>query len=199
MNKHAITAIVAIVVGIFAVSLLFIKTVNTDLAQSKQRFSDLGGDFTLTSKGGEVSLSDYQGKVVVMYFGFLTCPEVCPNSMQVISSALNRLQSPELDQTQALLVSIDPGRDTPDRLAEFTQFYHSNLLGLTGSKSDIDQVTRQYGAYYNFTEIEGVTEDYGVEHSSRYYVIDQRGELIAAMRHSTTSNELYAQIRELLN
>ena len=199
MNKHAITAIVAIVVGIFAVLLLFIKTVNTDLAQSKQRFSDLGGDFTLTSKGGDVSLSDYQGKVVVMYFGFLTCPEVCPNSMQVISSALNRLQSPELDQTQALLVSIDPGRDTPDRLAEFTQFYHSNLLGLTGSKSDIDQVTRQYGAYYNFTEIEGVTEDYGVQHSSRYYVIDQQGELIAAMRHSTTANELYAQIRELLN
>ena len=60
-------------------------------------------------------------------------------------------------------------------------------------------VTNQYGAYYNFTEIEAVTADYGVEHSSRYYVIDRTGNLVTAMRHSTTANELYAQIIQLLD
>ena len=104
----------------------------------------------------------------------------------------------QLEQSQAILVSVDPNRDTPEKLAEYTRFYHPTLIGLTGTKDDIDRVTRQYGAYYDFSEIESVTEDYGVEHSSRYYVIDKQGGLVAAMRHSTTPNELYAQILELL-
>jgi len=83
-------------------------------------------------------------------------------------------------------------------MSEYTRFYHPSLIGITGSKEEIDQVTKQYGAYYDFSEIESVTEDYGVEHSSRYYVIDKQGQLVTAMRHSTTPNELYAQILELL-
>jgi len=198
MNKVALLSVSAL--GIFLLVLigLFVATSDADFSEKPRQFSDLGGDFTLTSKEGAVSLSDYQGKVVVMYFGFMTCPEVCPNSMTVISTALARLNDHQLQGTQAMLVSVDPKRDTPDRLAVYTEFYHSNLIGLTGSKNDIDRVTQQYGAYYDFTEIESVTEDYGVEHSSRYYVIDQKGQLVAAMRHSTTPNELVAQITELL-
>jgi len=171
---------------------------DTDFGEKATNFSDLGGDFTLTSKDGAVSLSDFDQKVVVMYFGFLTCPEVCPNSMTVISTALSRLSEAQLASTQGILVSVDPTRDTPDKLEEYTEFYHSSLIGLTGSKDDIDRVTQQYGAYYDFTEIESVTADYGVEHSSRYYVIDKKGKLVTAMRHSTTPNELYTQILELL-
>lgn len=178
---------------------LFVLTVDADFDSPNKSFADLGGDFTLQSADGAVSLSDYRGKVVVMYFGFLSCPEVCPNSMGVISAALNRLSEHELASTQAMLVSVDPARDSVDALADHARFYHPKVIGLTGSTEDIDQVTRQYGAYYNISDIEAQREDYGVEHSSRYYVIDQRGELIAAMRHSTTPNELYTQLSELLS
>lgn len=198
MNRIAQFSLAGIVISILAVVLLFIVTSDNDLTAKPKSFSELGGDFSLTSKDGSVALADFRGKVVVMYFGFLTCPEVCPNSMTVMSTALNRLTEDELNTTQALLVSVDPKRDTPEKLKEYTEFYHAQLLGLTGSKEQIDRVTRQYGAYYDFTEIENVTADYGVEHSSRYYVIDQNGKLVTAMRHSTTPNELYAQIRELL-
>ena len=198
MNKVALWSVAALGIFLLVVIGLFVATSDSDLGEKPQPFSQLGGDFTLTSKDGAVSLSDFKGKVVVMYFGFMTCPEVCPNSMTVISTALARLDEQQLNSMQAMLVSVDPNRDTPDKLAEYTEFYHSNLIGLTGSKDDIDRVTQQYGAYYDFTEIESVTEDYGVEHSSRYYVIDQQGQLVAAMRHSTTPNELYAQIIELL-
>jgi len=177
---------------------LFIATSDSEFGEKPQTFTDLGGNFTLTSKDGPVSLSDFKDKVVVMYFGFMTCPEVCPSSMTVISTALARLESKELQTTQAILVSVDPKRDTPEKLAEYTQFYHASLIGLTGSSADIDRVTKQYGAYYDVDEIASVTEDYGVEHSSRYYVIDRQGKLVAAMRHSTTPNELYTQIQELL-
>lgn len=198
MNRTARFSLIGISLAVLALVTLFVLTSRQDLVNKPKSFADLGGDFTLVSDHGEVSLSDFGDKVVVMYFGFLTCPEVCPNSMGVIRSALNRLQPEELKQTQALLVSVDPSRDTPQKLAEYAQFYHPSLTGLTGSKEQIDTITRQYGAYYNFTEIESVTADYGVEHSSRYYVIGRDGKLVAAMRHSTTPNELMTQIRELL-
>ena len=198
MNKAATAGIAFIIISLVVVIALFFTTSDGDFGESKRSFADLGGDFTLSSHQGPVSLHDYRQKVVVMYFGFMTCPEVCPNSMGVISSALNRLSSEQLASTQAILVSVDPKRDTPEALAEYSRFYHPSLIGITGSKHEIDAVTRQYGAYYNFTEIENVTADYGVEHSSRYYIIDQNGKLITAMRHSTTPNELYAQITQLL-
>ena len=197
MNKIALGAISVLLVSIVVVVALFVSTSDTDFDQKAKAFSDLGGDFTLTSQAGPVSLSDLKGKVVVMYFGFLSCPEVCPNSMTVIRSALKRLGSDNLENTQALLVSIDPNRDTPEKLAEYAKYFHPNLKGITGTKQTIDTVTKQYGAYYNFTEIESASQDYGVEHSSRYYVIDQQGKLVTAMRHSTTSNELYTQIIEV--
>ena len=198
VSKTATTAMIFIASGLLAIIVLFFATSETKFGEKKQSFADLGGNFTLTSYQGPVSLNDYQGKVVVMYFGFMTCPEVCPNSMGIVSNGLNRLSPTQLNNTQAILVSVDPKRDTPKDLAEYASYYHSNLVAVTGSKQEIDKVTRQYGAYYDFTEIENVTADYGVEHSSRYYIIDQTGKLITAMRHSTTANELHAQITQLL-
>lgn len=197
MNKVALSAISAVFIAIAIVVTLFINTTDNDFDQKAKSFAELGGDFTLTSHDGPVSLSDFKGQVVVMYFGFLNCPDVCPNSMEVVKSALQRLDENQLEKTQAILVSLDPKRDTPEILAEYSQYFHPKLLGATGTKEVIDKVTQQYGAYYNFTELENSALEYVVEHSSRYYVIDQNGKLITAMRHSTTSNELYAQIAEL--
>jgi protein SCO1/2 len=198
MNKIALSAIAVIAIAITVVVTLFFGTTDTDYNDQAKSFADLGGDFTLMSKNGPISLSDYKGQVVVMYFGFLNCPDVCPNSMETVRSALKRLKEDQLQQTKAVLVSLDPKRDTPEILAEYSQYFHPNLIGVTGTKASIDKVTKQYGAYYNFTELKNSALEYVVEHSSRYYVIDQDGKLITAMRHSTTSNELYAQISELL-
>ena len=197
MNKIVISVLSVLLVAIIGLVSLFVSTSNTDFDQKAKQFSELGGDFTLTSQEGPVSLSDFEGKVVVMYFGFLTCPEVCPNSLTVIRTALKRLDAESQEDAQAILVSIDPKRDTPEKLAKYAEFFHPNLVGITGSQDQIDSVTKQYGAFYNFTEIESVSLDYGVEHSSRYYVIDQQGKLVTAMRHSTTPNELFAQIIEV--
>lgn len=199
MSKTTFSLLSAIGIAIAAVVGLFLATASSDFGVAKRRISDLGGDFTLSATTGPISLSDYRGKAVVVYFGFLTCPEVCPNSMGVVKSALNQLTSEQLGATQAILISIDPIRDSLENLAEYASFFHKNLVGITGSQEQIKRVTDQYGAYYNIEEIQSVSDDYGVEHSSRYYVIDQDGKLIAAMRHSTTPNELRAQIAQVLD
>ena len=93
MNKIVISVLSVLLVAIIGLVSLFVSTSNTDFDQKAKQFSELGGDFTLTSQEGPVSLSDFEGKVVVMYFGFLTCPEVCPNSLTVIRTALKRLDT----------------------------------------------------------------------------------------------------------
>ncbi len=158
----------------------------------------LGGEFTLNGIDGEVSLSDFRGKIVVMYFGFLNCQEVCLNSMTVLQTSLLRLPAEQLDQVRVLLVSIDPERDSNEDLAEFTRRFHENIIGLRGSQREIDAVTADYGAHYEITDADRNDPGYLFRHSSRYYVINQAGELVDAMRHSTTPNELITRIRSLM-
>lgn len=158
----------------------------------------LGGDFTLQSAAGDVSLSDHRGRVVVIYFGFLNCHEVCLNSMRVMQNTLLNLNDDEVDQVRMMLISIDPARDTKEDLARFAAVFHPNMLGLTGSQEEIDAVAREYGATFELTEEERNDPNYLFRHSSRYYVIDQQGELVDAMRHSTTTNEILARVRQVL-
>lgn len=182
------------IVGLIA---LFTLTSKTDFGEKTPRsFAELGGDFTLQSAKGDVSLSDFKGKAVVMYFGFMSCPEVCPNSMGVLQAAFNRLSADELPQVQGLMISIDPERDDVRSLAQFTKYYHPQITGLTGSDSAVETTADQYGAYFKRTKDK--VNDYLFEHVSRYYVIDQEGNLVDALRHSTTPNELTAKLRETL-
>ena len=176
---------------------LFSLTSKIEFGEEVPRtFDQLGGDFTLKSIQGDVSLSDYKGKAVVMYFGFISCPEVCPNSMGVIQTAFNKLKAHEIDQVQGLMISIDPERDSLENLNEFTQYYHPNIQGLTGTDEQLEATSKLYGAY--FKKQKDKKNDYLFEHVSRYYIINKHGDLIDAMRHSTTPNELVARLKETI-
>lgn len=191
----ALSAVALLIVGI----LVFVLLTGNDhpLVDVGGKDGELGGDFSLQSAEGKVSLSDYKGKVVVVYFGFLSCPEVCPTSMGVLKSSFNKLGE-QSDNVQGILISIDPKRDTFDKLANFANYYHQNIIGVTGTPDEIDNVAREYGAYFKAIKSDELDKDYVFEHSSRYYIINQQGDLVDAMRHSTTPNELTAKIKSLL-
>ncbi|MDA8682527.1 SCO family protein [Porticoccaceae bacterium] len=157
----------------------------------------VGGDFVLRNIDGRVSLEDFRGSVVILYFGFLSCPEVCPTSMSILTRSLEKLSPAEKNKTKAILISIDPQRDNFQELLEFTNYYHPNILGVTGTEQEVEKVAQQYGAFFEITASETVDSAYAYRHSSRYYIIDQQGNLIQAMRHSTTPNELAARIKKL--
>ena len=194
----------ALKITLFALVALILGVVGLYLATSTQKFGDqpatefkqLGGDFTVETTQGAVSLSDLEGRIVVMYFGFLNCPDVCPNSMLTIKSALKKLPDAWQPNIQVLLISVDPGRDDVQALAAFAQHYDPNYLGATATPAVIDQITAQYAAYYSVEPADSPA-DYEVSHSSRYYVIGPDGQLADAMRHSTTANELAARIKQV--
>lgn len=153
-----------------------------------------GGDFTLTSNKGKVSLHDFQGKVVLLYFGYTWCPDICPTSLSLMAAGLSRLEEDELAQVQPIFVSVDPARDTVERLETYSKYFHDAIIGVTGSATEIAAVVKQYGAAYRKVDQESATE-YVVDHTSETYVIDRRGRLVEALPHGTMPSDIVKAVR----
>lgn len=157
-----------------------------------------GGDFTLEAPGGPSGLSDYRGKLVIAYFGFASCPDVCPTSLGVMKAAMNKLGEPEQAAVRGLLISIDPERDTPEKVEAYAQYFHPNFHGLSGTPEAVAQVAKQYGALYRKVETPDSSMDYTMDHSSVIYLIDQQGVLREKLSHGVTPAEVAGKIKQYL-
>lgn len=153
------------------------------------------GDFTLQSPEGEVSLHDYKGRVVLIYFGYTYCPDVCPTSLAVMGQAMKELE-PET-RAKGLFISIDPERDTLEQLKLYAPFFHPEITGLRGSDAHTLEVATRYGTYYQKVEREE-GKDYLMDHTSRIFIIDKNGELAGVARHGSTPQEIVEKVRRLL-
>ena len=158
----------------------------------------LGGDFTLRSAQGPLSLHDLRGKVVLLYFGYTMCPDVCPTSLAATARALDLLDGKELARTRVLFVTVDPERDSLEKLAQYTPFFHPAIVGLTGTPQDIARVAKRYGAAYARHDT-GSAGGYAVDHSAFTYVIAPDGTLAATLPHGTAPPEVARAIRAAMN
>lgn len=157
-----------------------------------------GGDFTLHSANGPLSLHDLKGKVVLLYFGYTFCPDICPTSLGFTSQALASLDKAELDKVQMLFVTVDPERDTLDKLKAYTAYFHPSILGLSGTPEEIARVAKSYGAVYAKQET-GSAGGYVVDHSANTYVIAPDGSLFKALDHGTPPPQVVEAIRAAMN
>lgn len=169
------------------------------VGETYKPLSEYGGDFELFGYDRDYTLDDFKGKVVVLYFGFLNCTEACPQSMTVMRTAFNRLTPEELEKVVGVFVSVDPDRDKREDLKDFAEYYHENVVALTGTQANIDIVTERYGVYFELVDLEGSALGYTVDHASRFYLVNEQGTLSTAMSHSTTPNELAGRISELIS
>lgn len=160
--------------------------------------TSLGGDFTLTSAQGPVSLSDYRGKVSVIYIGYASCPDVCPTALAVLTQALKQLPPAQREQVQGIFISVDPERDTPTKLADYTAFFSPQIVGVTGTREQIDQVVRQYGAFYRRVELQDSALGYAIDHSSRLYLVDRQGRLVQTLLHNSSPQALVTSLQSIL-
>ncbi len=157
-----------------------------------------GGDFTLHSSRGKFSLSHLKGKVVLLYFGYTKCPDVCPTSLSILAQALNELGEDELESVTAVFVSVDPKRDNFQRLDEYVTYFHPKLTGVTGSDDEVAEAARRYGAQYEEVAIEGSDFGYAVNHTAKTYLISSQGDLRFIFPHQTPSFVILEAIRYLL-
>lgn len=182
--------------AILMVAYLSLRTL--PVGETYKPLSEYGGNFDLFGFDRNYTLDDFKGKVLVLYFGFLNCTEACPQSMSVMRTAFNRLPSEELEQVVGIFISVDPERDKREDLKDFAEYYHENVVALTGTQANVDRVTERYGVYFELVDLEGSALAYTVDHASRFYLVDKQGTLSTAMSHSTTPNELAARISELI-
>jgi len=157
-----------------------------------------GGDFTLQSAGGPVSLKDFRGKVVLLYFGYTYCPDICPTSLAATAEGLKLLAPDELARVAVILVSVDPKRDTPARLKEYVEFFHPSMLGVTGTPEAIAEVARRYGVFYAEQKVRTAGDGYVVDHSGDTYVVAADGRLVAKIAHATPPEHVAEMIRKYL-
>ncbi|GEM85202.1 SCO family protein [Meiothermus hypogaeus] len=133
--------------------------------------------FTLTAHdGSSKSLTDFQGKVVLIFFGFVNCPDVCPTTLLELSKVYKALTPAEQAQVQVLLISVDPERDTLEKLRDYVTFFSPSFLGLTGSPEQIAEVAKKYGVFYQKSAIKSPTE-YNVDHTATVFALDPKGQL----------------------
>jgi len=158
-----------------------------------------GGDFTLQSAGGPVSLKDFRGKVVLVYFGYTYCPDICPTSLAATSEGLKQLTPDELARVAMIFVSVDPKRDTPARLKEYVEFFHPSIVGVTGTPENIAEIAKRYAVFYAEQKVETAGEGYVVDHSADTYVIAADGKLVAKIAHATPPDQVVETIRKHLN
>ncbi len=158
----------------------------------------IGGPFTLsTPDGTTVTDQTYRGKWLLVYFGFTYCPNSCPTTLFEVAAALKRL-GPDAAQVQPLFITVDPERDTPNVMQQYTESFDPRIVGLTGTPQQIAAAAQEYGAYYVPHRTGPGANDYVMDHSTYLYVIDPRGKFVRAFDTGTSGDGIADVLRELM-
>lgn len=159
----------------------------------------IGGDFTLSGPGGKpVSLADYRGKVVILYFGYTSCPDICPSSLSIMQRTMRGLEEVEADEVQGLFVTVDPARDGGERLQDYASYFHPGFIGLEGDAEATRKAARLWNVSYMREESDSAA-GYLISHSDYIYLLDREGELAALFNSKSRHGDLITAIRQLLN
>jgi len=152
--------------------------------------------FSLQSALGPVSSTGFRGKLLVMYFGYTSCPDICPLTLANLRQAMDKLGGKATD-VQVLFISVDWKRDTPEKLGSYAKAFRPDFIGVTGTQSQIDSVTRDYGIYYllNLPDAKGY---YSVDHTASVLVLNRKGELILSWPNGTSPDDMASDLRGLL-
>lgn len=158
----------------------------------------IGGDFSLTDHNGQpFALSSLRGKVVLVFFGYSFCPDVCPTTLSKLSSVTRKLGE-DRQQMKTLYITVDPDRDTPEVLKADLEQFDLDALGLTGSREEIDKVVTLYGAKYEIVPTPESAAKYTVSHSTTLYALDPQGRVRIQFPYEATVDEIVAGVRQIL-
>jgi protein SCO1/2 len=153
----------------------------------------VGGPFTLTDHTGRSrSSTDFAGRLLLVYFGYTMCADVCPSDLHEIVQLLRRLR-PGAEKLQTVFITLDPKRDTPQRLTSYLGAFDASIVGLTGTEAQIRKVADAYLVSYRKVPAKG--GGYGIDHASFTYLMDQRGEYVGYFPPGTTAGRMFEVLR----
>lgn len=162
------------------------------------RSAAIGGPFTLVDQnGGQRRDADFRGRLMLIYFGYTYCPDVCPTELIKMGSALDELGK-AADRITPVFITVDPARDTVERLKDYASNFHPRLVALTGDAEAVDRAAKVYRVYYARSKESGDEQDYLMDHTSIVYLMAADGGYLAHFTRGTTASQMAARIRSHL-
>ena len=158
---------------------------------------DYAKGFTLTDHNGKPrTLADFKGKVVVVFFGYTQCPDVCPTTLSELAGIKKALGS-EAERLQVIFITLDPQRDTPELMAGFVPAFDSSFLGLWGEQAVIDKVAKDFKVFAQKVPSKD-SKSYTIDHTAGSYVFDDQGRIRLFVRHGQGGDGLQKDLQRLL-
>lgn len=192
-------AIIALICSLAGVLIFGSKLIRESSALNGELIDREAPLFTLTDHtGSSFDFSKHKGgKIFLLNFGYTSCPDVCPTTLATLRNVIVELEE-KSNEVEVLFVSVDPKRDTVEKLSEYIPYFHENITGLTGSKVDIENITSAYRIFY-FKEEEKSDTEYLMSHSPSVYLIDKKGNLLLKYPQNKIEAGLIADdIRKLI-
>jgi protein SCO1/2 len=178
-----------------AIALALALVLSPPLVRAANSPVTIGGPFVLTSPDGTtVSEQTYRGKWLLVFFGYTSCPDTCPTALLEMAAALGRL-GPDADKLQPLFITVDPRRDTPAIMGNYTQSFDPRIVGLTGTSQQIAAVAQEYGVYYAPRKSGMGAEDYVMDHSTYIYLMDPEGKFVRGLDADTPGERIAEAVR----
>jgi len=165
-------------------------------AQSAPALPAIAGQFHLsTLNGREVTLTDYRGKWLLVYFGYTFCPDICPTVLTEIGAALKELGG-RAGRVQALFITVDPTRDTRSVMARYLKAFDPRIQGLRGDPDAIEEAAKSFHVYYRARSVGG--GEYAIDHSSYVYVLDPEGKFVELLAPDVPGHRIAEDVRKLI-
>ena len=154
-------------------------------------------DFVLTrADGTSFQLSEMRGKIILLFFGYTSCPDVCPTTLAELNQAMGQLGD-DANKVQVVFITVDPGRDTPERVQEYVNHFNSNFIGLSGTENELTKVWNDYGIYREI--VEGTSAlGYLVNHTARVTLIDADGNLRVSFSFEMPVDDIVHDLKLIL-
>ena len=199
MKRAGIAAAAVVGVGLLVAAAAAIRAFDhrAEVATALPR-PQRGGPFTLvTTDGTTVTDRTYRGKILLVYFGYTLCPDICPTTLGAIAEAMTALGR-NADRVQPLFITIDPRRDTPKVLADFVGNFGPRLIGLTGTPQQIAAVAKEYDVIYAAHAAKDAPDGYLMDHTALVYVMDPEGRFVATFNPETSVDQMVDRLSKLI-
>ncbi len=161
--------------------------------------AQIGGGFTLTDQNGKPrSDAEFRGKYMLVFFGFTNCPSICPPGMMNMTQAMESLGEANKNIVP-IFITVDPERDTPERMKEFLSNFYPSFIGLTGKPEDAKAVESAYKVYSSKVEAKDQPDGYMMDHSGFIYLMDRNGKYLTHFTYDAEPKKLVSGIKEAIN
>jgi len=154
--------------------------------------------FELTDHRGDVrSAEDFSGRLMLVFFGFTNCPDVCPTTLAEVAAIMNGLGS-KADQVQPIFITIDPERDTPEVLAEYVPLFDDRIIGLTGTPKQVAATSKTFPIFFDRVSQASAPDGYTMAHTSHLFLFDREGGLAGTWPYGTPATEILKDLKARL-